>query len=144
MRRVIPRVSIFVHTLYGWMFWDLCFILFFKVIFNWRIIALQCCIFSTIHQHESAIGIHMAPPSWTSVPPPIPHHPPSRLSQGTWLSTLPHTTNFHWLSILQLVIYMFQCYSLNSSHPLNPPLCPQACNLSLVVTLQIGSSVPFF
>ena len=37
---------------------------------------------SAIHQHESAIGIHMSPPSWTSVPPPTPFHP-SRLSQST-------------------------------------------------------------
>ena len=26
---------------------------------------------------------------------------------------------------------MFQCYSLNSSHPLLPPLCPQVCFLHL-------------
>ena len=31
-----------------------------------------------------------------------------------------HTTNSHWLSILHMVIYMFPCCSLNSSHPLFP------------------------
>ena len=35
-----------------------------------------------IHQHESAIGIHMCPPSYTSLPPPSLSHP-SRLSQST-------------------------------------------------------------
>ena len=28
-------------------------------------------------------------------------------------------------------MYMFQCYSLNSSHLLLPPLCPQVCSLCL-------------
>ena len=37
---------------------------------------------SAIHQHESAIGIHMSPPSWTSLLPPTPAHP-SRLSRST-------------------------------------------------------------
>ena len=35
---------------------------------------------SAIHQHESAVGIHMSLPSWTSLPPLSPSHP-SRLSQ---------------------------------------------------------------
>ena len=42
---------------------------FFKFIFNWRIIALQFALVSAIHQHESAIGIDMPLPSWTSLPP---------------------------------------------------------------------------
>ena len=35
-----------------------------------------------IHQHESAIGIYISPPSWTSLPPTTPSHP-SKLSQST-------------------------------------------------------------
>ena len=34
---------------------------------------------SVTHQHESAVGIHMSPPSWISLPPSTPSHP-SRLS----------------------------------------------------------------
>ena len=37
---------------------------------------------SAILQHETAIGIHMSPPSWTPLPPPSPLHP-FRLSQST-------------------------------------------------------------
>ena len=37
---------------------------------------------SAIHQHESAMGIHISPPSWTSVPSPTPFHPPM-----TWESS---------------------------------------------------------
>ena len=33
------------------------------------------------------------------------------------LSTLLHALNLHWSSVLHMVIYMFQCYSLISSHP---------------------------
>ena len=49
---------------------------------NWRIIALQYCVGSVdlIHgQHESAVGIHVPPPSRTSLSPSTPSHP-TRLS----------------------------------------------------------------
>ena len=42
---------------------------------NWRIIALQYCVVSARHQHESAMGIHMSPPSWAFFPPPTPSLP---------------------------------------------------------------------
>ena len=49
------------------------FFLFLNLFFNRRIIALQCWLVSTIHQHVSAIGIHMSPPSWPSLL--LPSHP---------------------------------------------------------------------
>ena len=54
----------------------------FFFIFNWRITALQYCVGFAINQHESTIGIHMSPPSWTCLPSPPTSHP-SRLSQNT-------------------------------------------------------------
>ena len=42
-----------------------------------------------------------------------------------------HRANSHWLSVLHLVMYMFASYSLNSSHPPLPPLCPQVHSLCL-------------
>ena len=39
---------------------------------------------SAIHQHESIIGIHMSPPSWTSLPP-LTLSPPPQGAQ-TWCS----------------------------------------------------------
>ena len=56
-------------------------------------------LFSVKAQHESAIGIHIPPPFWTSLPSPSPSHP-SRLIQNPCLSFLRCTANSHWLSIL--------------------------------------------
>ena len=72
---------------------------------------------SAIHQHELSVGIHISPPSWSSLPPPAPSHP-SRLSQSPGLSSLSHTANSHWLSILHVLVYMFPCCSLHSAYPL--------------------------
>ena len=102
--------------------------IFLKFIFNWRIIALQIVLVSAIHQHDSAIGIHMFPLSWPFLPPPVPSQP-SRLSQSTGLSSLGHTANSHWLSVVRMAMYMFPCSSLHSSHPLLPP--PQPLSISL-------------
>ena len=66
-------------------------------------------------------------------PPPIFH--PSGLSQSTGLSSLCHTANSHLLSTLLMVIYIFPCYSLNSSHPLLPLLRLQVYSLCLCLSL---------
>ena len=73
-----------------------------------------------VHHHESVISIHMSPPSWNSLPPLSPSHH-SKLSQSTHMGSLIHTANPHLLSILHMVMYVFQCYSLKSSHPRSLP-----------------------
>ena len=74
-----------------------------------------------IHWHESAIGIHMSPPSWIHAPPPaldIPPQPtPVGCHKALTLGSLHLTSYSHWLSVLHMVMYVFQCYSLKLSHP---------------------------
>ena len=69
-----------------------------------------------IHHHELAMSIHVSrhPESSFHLPPdPIPLSCPRAPALGTLL----HASNLHWSSILHMGIYMFQCYSLRSSHP---------------------------
>ena len=54
----------------------------------------------------------------------------SRCHKALTLGSLCHT-NSHRLSILHMIMYKFQCYFLNLSHALLPPLCPQICSLYL-------------
>ena len=83
------------------------FLFIYLLIFNWRIIALQYCVGFCHTSTWITIGIHMSPPSRTSLPAPTPSHP-SSLSQSPGLSSLSHTANSHWLSILHMMVYMFR------------------------------------
>ena len=82
-----------------------------------------------IHWHESAMGVHVFPivnPSSHLPPHPILGHP-----SAPALSTLSHASNLDWWSISHMVIYMFQCYSLRSSHPYLLPQSPKDCSVHL-------------
>ena len=97
------------------------FFIYLKLKANYNIVLV-----SAIHQHGSAMDLHMFPPSWAFLPPPIPSQP-SRLSLSPGLTSLSHTANSHWLSILHMIVYMCPWYCLHSSHPLLPiPLPPHA------------------
>ena len=99
------------------------------IYFNWRIITLQYHGgFLAVHQHELAMGIHVSPchiliPPSTSLPTPslwvVPEH-------GLWVPCF-----MRWSSVLHVVMYLFQRYSLKSSHPHLLPLSPKLCNLCL-------------
>ena len=58
---------------------------------------------------------------------PIPQADPSVLA----LSSLYHASHLDWLSSSHMAIYLFQCYSLKSSHPRLFPQSPKVCSLSL-------------
>ena len=78
-----------------------------------------------MQQHESATGIHVSPPSWTSLP-----FPASRWSRSTGLSSLHHTANSPWLSILHMVICMFPA-ALSVCSTLSFPHCVHKYVLSV-------------
>ena len=83
-----------------------------------------------IHWHESAAGVHVCPQ-----PEPSSHLPPYPIllgcSRALALSALLHASNLHWSSVLHMVIYMFQCYFLKSSHPHLLPRSPKVYCLHL-------------
>ena len=68
-------------------------------------------------------------------PEPPCHLPPHPIPQGhpsaPALSTLSRTLNLDWRSVSHMIIYMFQCYSLRSSHPCLLPQSPKVCSLHL-------------
>ena len=75
------------------------------------------------------MGIHVFHPE------PHSHLPPHPIPQGhpsaPALSTQSHASNLDWQSVSHMVIYMFQCYSLKSSHPCLLPQSPKVCSFSL-------------
>ena len=66
---------------------------------------------------------------------PLSHFPPHPILLGfpsaMTLSALFHALNLDWASISHMIIYMFQCYSLKSSHPRPLPQSPKDCSLHL-------------
>ena len=98
--------------------------------FNWRLNTLQHCggfchTFTWI-SHGCACVPHPEPPFH------LPHHSiPQGHPSAPALSTLSHASNLDWWSISHMIIYMFQCYSLKSSHPCLLPQSPKVCSLHL-------------
>ena len=95
-------------------------------------------VFAT-HRHESAMGAHVSPhPEPPSLlPQPIPQACP----RAPALSALLHASNLPWSSISHVVIYMFQCFSLKSSHPHLLPQNPKLCSLYLCLFCYLAYRV---
>ena len=62
-----------------------------------------------VPQHKSAIGIHVSPSSFPMLS--------LQVVTEQWLWMCSHTSDSHWLSVLHMVIDMFQCDSLKSCYP---------------------------
>ena len=90
---------------------------------------------SAVQQSESAICMHICPPSWAPSHHLSPSHP-STSSQDTELSALCYTAAFRSLSILHMVVYICQSYSLNLSlHTPPPSLCVHMLVLYVCVSI---------
>ena len=107
--------------IFGW-------ILFFSFFFS-TFIFIIVVVFA-IHWHKSAMAVQVFP-----ILNPPSHLPPHSIPQGhpsaPALSTLSHASNLDWWSVSHMIIYMFQCYSLRSSHPRLLPLSPKDCSVHL-------------
>ena len=83
-----------------------------------------------IHQHQSAMAIHVFPipnPSPTSPLHTIPLCHPSAPAP----SILHPASNLDWQFISYMILYMFQCHSPKSSHPIPLPQSPKDCSIHL-------------
>ena len=115
--------------------WCLFFLIGGELLYNTVVFA--------IHSHESATGVHASPVLNRAPPPPSASHP-SELSQCIGFAPL-HASNLDWSSVSHMVIYMFQCYSLKSSHPRLLLQSPKVCFLHVsFAVLHIGLSLPSF
>ena len=74
--------------------------------------------------------IYMSSPSWSPLPPPSPSQP-SGSSQCTSPEHLSNASNLGWWSVSPLIVYLFQCYSLRTSHPRLLPQSPKVCSVHL-------------
>ena len=87
---------------------------------------LQYCIGFAIHQHESATSVHVFP---------ILKPPPSSLPLGHPSAPAPTilypASNLNWWFVSYMILYMFQCHSPKSSHPLPLPQSPKDCSIHL-------------
>ena len=74
--------------------------------------------------------VYMCSPSWTPLPPPPPSHP----SGSSQCYSPEHPVSCiepRLRSVSHMIIYMFQCYSLKSSHPRLLPQGPKDCSIHL-------------
>ena len=80
-------------------------------------------------------------------PEPRSYLPPLPVPQGhpsaPALSTLSHALNLDWRSISHMIIYMFQCYSLKSSHPRLLPQSPKDFILIITSVILFPNEVTF-
>ena len=68
---------------------------------------------------DMSTHVYMCPPSWT--PHQVTPHPiPLSCARAPALIALLHALNFHWSPLSQMVVYMFQRYSVKSSYPCLP------------------------
>ena len=81
-----------------------------------------------IHQMNQPQG-YMCPPHSERPSHLPPHLTPLGRPRAPALGALLHAPDLLCLSILQMVIYMFQCYFLKSSHPRLLPLSLKVCSL---------------
>ena len=96
------------------------------------LLTLQYCIGFAIHQNDYTTGVHVL--TILTTPPDL---PPRTIPLGHPSAPAPSilnpATNLDWRFVSYMILYMFQCHSPQSSHPLPLPLpqSPKDCSLHL-------------
>ena len=102
--------------------------LFFKIYYYF--FTLQYCIGFATHQHESTTGIYVFP-IVNPLPPTLPTTIPLGHPSAPAPSILHPASNLDWQFISYMILYMFQCHSPKSSHPIPLPQSPKDCSIHL-------------
>ena len=89
-----------------------------------------------IHRHDSAMGKYVSPHLKTQSHL-LPHFIPLGCPRVP-LGALLYASDLHWSSVLHMVIYMFQCYYLKTSHPCLLPQSPKVCSLHLYLFCRLA------
>ena len=114
---------------------------FFPFIFiSWRIITLQYCSGFCHALTWISHGFTCVPHPHSPLPPPSPSHP-SGCSQCTSPEHLSHASNLGWWSVSPWIVYLFQCYSLRTSHPRLLPQSPRVCSVHLCLFFSFAYRV---
>ena len=106
---------------------------FLIIYFNRRIITCNIVMVFAIHQHESAAGVYVFPPSW---PPPTPPHP-SRLSQSTGFGC---PVSCIELALVIYFTYGYVCVSMLFSQII-PPL-PSPADFKSLFSTSVSPLLP--
>ena len=96
-------------------------------IYVFYFLTLQYCIGFAIYQNESTTGIHVLP----ILNPPPPHTIPLGHPSAPTPSIQYRASNLDWQLVSYMILYMFQCHSPRSSHPLPLPQSPKDCSIHL-------------
>ena len=94
------------------------FFLFFKFYFIFK---LYNIVFVLPNIEMNPPQVYLCSPSWTLLPP---HTIPLGCPSASAPSIQHHASNLDWRLISYMILYMFQCHSPKSPHPLPLPQSP--------------------
>ena len=108
------------------LFYLFIFASFFNILFYF--LTLQYCIGFAIYQHEYRYTRvpHLEPSSLLP-----PHTIPLGHTSAPAPSIQYRALNLDWWIVSYMILYMFQCHSPKSSHPLPLPQSPKDCSIHL-------------
>ena len=107
-------------------FFTLIFFFFFKFYF----ILLYNTVLVLPYVNMNPPWVYTSSQSRTPLSPPSLHHPLGHPSAPA-PSILYPVSNIDWRFVSYMIVYMFQCHSPKSSHPLPLPQSPKVCSIHL-------------
>ena len=101
---------------------------FFFIFFNFILLYNTVLVLPYIDMNPPQV--YMGSQTWTPSHPP-PHNIPLGHPRAPAPSILYPASNLDWWFVSYIILYMFQCHSPKSSHPLALPQSPKVCSIHL-------------